>query len=359
MNDLEDGWTSHIAPTGHTYYYNRSTKQSTYKRPTKRSTPPAPISEAVSNPDTPTPTVGTTDIPQATRSGSDIQKSNTLSNAESQAPETAHSLPQQHNVVNKTGDGDYPKHKFEISTADPWLLIETKKGREFYHNPQTNESHWELPTWLSEPLRQWRKSLEEQISDSELDNGIEEDDPSDESQDDNFMPVDTEYNEEDIAWQLAAMEEEGQGQIHGLEDDTPEFRLSEKIEIFQKMLSDLAIDPFSTWDAELPRIAADPRYLILENTHQRKSAFENYCTEQGMKIQEEKATTVKEDVSTKSRVEQRLMDDSLKRPSYNLSKMQQVRLHTSRTSSGSTRKTVPTRTLAIRITNARSCFVLS
>src|SRR5271169_1637501 len=31
---LPPGWTEHTAPTGHKYYYNATTKKSTYKRPT-------------------------------------------------------------------------------------------------------------------------------------------------------------------------------------------------------------------------------------------------------------------------------------------------------------------------------------
>jgi len=40
---LPDGWTQHIAPTGHKYYYNASTKKSTYKRPTESSQQTPPI----------------------------------------------------------------------------------------------------------------------------------------------------------------------------------------------------------------------------------------------------------------------------------------------------------------------------
>jgi hypothetical protein len=36
---LPPGWTEHTAPTGHKYYYNASTKKSTYQRPTAESTP--------------------------------------------------------------------------------------------------------------------------------------------------------------------------------------------------------------------------------------------------------------------------------------------------------------------------------
>jgi len=39
---LPPGWTEHTAPTGHKYYYNTTTKKSTYKRPTEslQQTPP-------------------------------------------------------------------------------------------------------------------------------------------------------------------------------------------------------------------------------------------------------------------------------------------------------------------------------
>jgi|SRR5271170_7149301 len=42
---LPPGWTQHTAPTGHKYYYNASTKKSTYKRPTdtpQQTTPTLP-----------------------------------------------------------------------------------------------------------------------------------------------------------------------------------------------------------------------------------------------------------------------------------------------------------------------------
>ncbi|KXJ88619.1 hypothetical protein Micbo1qcDRAFT_166703, partial [Microdochium bolleyi] len=44
---LPPGWTEHKAPTGHTYFYNSETKESTYKRPgppaTATAPPPPPL----------------------------------------------------------------------------------------------------------------------------------------------------------------------------------------------------------------------------------------------------------------------------------------------------------------------------
>src|SRR2546423_10282055 len=40
---LPPGWSEHKAPSGHSYYYNATTKQSTYTRPVAPKTPVLPI----------------------------------------------------------------------------------------------------------------------------------------------------------------------------------------------------------------------------------------------------------------------------------------------------------------------------
>ncbi|KAJ5665806.1 uncharacterized protein N7477_008254 [Penicillium maclennaniae] len=39
---LPPGWSEHRAPSGHLYYYNAATKQSTYTRPKEQPSQPAP-----------------------------------------------------------------------------------------------------------------------------------------------------------------------------------------------------------------------------------------------------------------------------------------------------------------------------
>ena len=40
---------------------------------------------------------------------------------------------------------DRPKSKHPIPDCAPWLLVKTKLGRRFVHNPDTNESFWKFP----------------------------------------------------------------------------------------------------------------------------------------------------------------------------------------------------------------------
>jgi hypothetical protein len=62
LPSLPPGWTEHTAPTGHKYYYNASTKKSTYQRPTAETTQQTPPSAAVTLPETTVKT--TTRIPK-------------------------------------------------------------------------------------------------------------------------------------------------------------------------------------------------------------------------------------------------------------------------------------------------------
>ncbi len=108
-----------------------------------------------------------------------------------------------------------------------------------------------------------------------------------------------EFNEDDIAYQLAAM-----GQNYGSAADTSlsgdvglEARDSEGIPfteedanaIFHDLLDDFHISPFSTWDAVVAdgRVIEDDRYTVLPNTKRRKEVFADWSR---ARIQELKAT---------------------------------------------------------------------
>ncbi|KAF2210803.1 hypothetical protein CERZMDRAFT_29440, partial [Cercospora zeae-maydis SCOH1-5] len=41
--------------------------------------------------------------------------------------------------------GDRPRSKHALQDCEPWLLIKTKMGRRFVHNPVTSESFWRIP----------------------------------------------------------------------------------------------------------------------------------------------------------------------------------------------------------------------
>ncbi|KAI1446492.1 hypothetical protein F5Y02DRAFT_64012 [Annulohypoxylon stygium] len=264
---LPPGWSEHKAPTGHTYYYNANTKESTYTRP---AVSPIPTAEAVAQhlPPPRDPHASFfqySTVPQL----SDPATANAfLAQYDPSRQHQAHQ--QQHGgrgghrgTQDRRGDrprpqpNDKPKSKVAIPGCEPWVLVYTKYGRRFAYNPAKNTSYWRIPEKImkgvleldikgaqekaagvqsqrattegstsAEPPREASadvpaKETEDQV---ELDSDYEEvevtDDEDDEGDDADErqskrqrtedpagdMPV--EFNEDDIAYQLRAMGED-------------------------------------------------------------------------------------------------------------------------------------------------------
>ncbi|KAI1387122.1 uncharacterized protein F4822DRAFT_429882 [Hypoxylon trugodes] len=151
---LPPGWTEHKAPTGHTYYYNANTKESTYTRPTPSPLPTAP---AIAQPPPPPSLEGPhasfsqySTVPQL----SDPATANAFL---AQYDPVRQRSGQQHGRGGHRGgpDGrtdrprpqpvDKPKSKVAIPGCEPWLLVYTKYGRRFAYNPTKNASYWRIP----------------------------------------------------------------------------------------------------------------------------------------------------------------------------------------------------------------------
>ncbi|KAI0899062.1 hypothetical protein F4806DRAFT_323277 [Annulohypoxylon nitens] len=264
---LPPGWTEYKAPTGHTYYYNANTKESTYTRPAAS---PIPTAEAVAQPPPPPRDPHASffqysTVPQL----SDPATANAFlaqydPSRQQQAQQQQHGGRCGHRgTQDGRGDrprpqpNDKPKSKVAIPGCEPWVLVYTKYGRRFAYNPAKNASYWRIPEKImkgvleldikgaqekaagvqsqrantegstsAEPQREASadvaaKETEEQV---ELDSDYEEvevtDDEDDEGDDADDrqskrqrtedpagdMPV--EFNEDDIAYQLRAMGED-------------------------------------------------------------------------------------------------------------------------------------------------------
>jgi hypothetical protein len=61
------------------------------------------------------------------------------------------------------------------------------------------------------------------------------------------------------------------------------------------MLSEYQVNPYSTWDLEMPRIVEDPRYVLIHTTKARKEVFTNWCRERIAELKVEKEKTRKLD----------------------------------------------------------------
>lgn len=236
------------------------------------------------------------------------------------------------------------------------MLVKTKLGRRFVHDPEKNESFWKFPELVLKGVVEYdriereKKERRERREDSELDyaeppveptpqdtNGrisrsetvLDEanDDGSDEYEevevtddeddegpskkarnDDGEQDQAVEFNEDDIAYQLAAMgqdygldpgeygEEEGEGQwaegAEGLlltEEDSDA--------LFRDLLDDFQLNPYTPWETiiEEGRIIEDDRYTVLPNMRARKDVWRSWSTEKIQQLKEQRQRQEKTD----------------------------------------------------------------
>ncbi|KAL9084956.1 MAG: hypothetical protein Q9165_007822 [Trypethelium subeluteriae] len=167
---LPAGWTEHKAPTGHPYYYNLETKKSTYTRPVAE-----PI--VTSTPDT---------LPSAYEQAfASAPQFNPFPHA-AQGPlfQNGHANAFQARTNGqqfrrgRDQPADRPKSKQDIPGCAPWVLVKTKLGRRFVHNPDSGESFWKFPQEVMKHVIEMdrreregreRREKEEQSKDEEED----------------------------------------------------------------------------------------------------------------------------------------------------------------------------------------------
>lgn len=63
----------------------------------------------------------------------------------------------------------------------------------------------------------------------------------------------------------------------------------------QEMLNDYKINPYSTWDTEMPRIVEDTRYVLITTTRRRKEIFTGWCKDRIAELKVEKEMVKKVD----------------------------------------------------------------
>ncbi|KAK1774267.1 FF domain-containing protein-containing protein [Copromyces sp. CBS 386.78] len=173
---LPPGWTEHKAPTGHTYYYNAATKESTYKRPGVTPTPTPPAA-AVSpfGPPSASPVPGAHPLAAApTNPSMSYLQHQTVPSINLSDPRVANAFMAQYAQQNQPHSGgrggfgaggrggnqqqqqqqqqrprpqptDKPKAKIAILGCEPWFLVYTKYGRRFAYNPVKKASYWRIP----------------------------------------------------------------------------------------------------------------------------------------------------------------------------------------------------------------------
>jgi hypothetical protein len=333
---LPPGWTEHKAPTGHTYYYNAETKQSTYTRPTAPSDEPLQIDYGATEPD---------HVMRASLQAMEEFQKNTQG-----AGHFTGGRSYQDHSRRRGNQGDRPKTKAPIPDCAPWLLVKTKLGRRFVHNIETKQSLWKFPqdvmmAVIEMDRQEWeaKKKAESQPAapqtahieeaetraaptatdlqprpgpaqdahdyDSDSYEEVEVTDDEADGADQETLakrprlsatpppagPV--EFNEDDIAWQLAAMEEDvysnpDHSDHHPSADEDEGLPLTsaDNTALFRSLLDDSGISPYSTFEKLIEDLAIveDERWLALPNTTSRRDAFASWSRDRIAEIQERK-----------------------------------------------------------------------
>ena len=347
---LPPGWTEHKAPTGHTYYYNTDTQQSTYTRPSVPTDEPLQIDYGATEPD---------HVMRASLVAMEQFRQN--NSPTSQPGHFTGGQSYQDRSKRRGNQGDRPKSKAPIPNCAPWVLVKTKLGRRFVHNTETKQSLWKFPQevmmkvidmdrieWeekkrkeeeaeaqkeekklepqaedavekaeASAQARPERTGPEDYDSDSYEEVEVTDDEAEEEdgepskrprlSHDEDPAPSGpVEFDEEDIAWQLAQMEGEGDYAEYGDPDDqNPDnqdraqeeeeeglpLTETDNIALFRSLLDDSGISPYSTFEKfiEDTRVVEDPRYVALPNTSSRNEAFSQWSKDRIAEIQQLKA----------------------------------------------------------------------
>ncbi|KAL8766060.1 MAG: hypothetical protein Q9209_007026 [Squamulea sp. 1 TL-2023] len=351
---LPAGWTEHKAPTGHPYYYNAVTQQSTYSRPTDVSFQPRIRSE---------PSTLSDHFSGVSTAGG------LYGYGEQNPPRTGERSFQTgqrpisggfrcHDPRERWQAKDRPKSKHPIPGCEPWVLVTTKLGRRFVYNLEKNESFWKFPpdvmkavvefdkmererkeqdqdnltsgterpealhaeqtptTEQQGPLlpngqRQQERPVDEsdEYEEVEVTDDEEDDKPASKRQkseeDGRKQPV--EFDENDIAYQLAAM-----GQDYGLDPGEYGGADGEELEegaeglplsdedasaLFKDMLNDHHINPYNPWDKliEEGHIIEDDRYTLLPNMKTRKEIWGEWSLGRIQKLKELREQEEKKD----------------------------------------------------------------
>jgi hypothetical protein len=252
-------------------------------------------------------------------------------------------------VQRRRENDDRPKHRVDIPFCAPWVLVRTKFGRRFVWNKTTNESFWKFPpdvmkavvefdrkerekkerrergepsddeddvamAKLEADLAVAEEQLQASIVEVDGEEGMENDEEFEEVEvtDDEAEaaaghapkrqkteepPQDQGMDDDDLAWQLAQMEEmEGGFEGEYEEEEAPLSEEDCKV-LFKELLDDTHVSPYTPWDNVLEKgsLFEDKRYKALPNMKARKECFDEWAREKAQYLKEIKAKQQKLD----------------------------------------------------------------
>ncbi|KAF9333147.1 transcription elongation regulator [Podila minutissima] len=351
-NWLPPGWTEHKAPDGMPYYYNAASGTSSWVKPTLA--PPGPPGLAgMGPPGMGPPGMGPPFVqPPHTMPGPPPPGVPNYQQPQLHPPGVV--PPPEPSTGAKDGSASKGKKakkakkekavkKTQILET-PWFIVVTSLDNTFFYNKETKTSIW-VPTPELEIVLAKMGQVETERLRLEADKAAKEAqgqemerkrplDAQESVADKRTKPDDantgTEMTEDDVAWQLAQMEDMMGGEDQEMasqdedEDDESddeavqarlrllqgtannnqthsqpvsrptggmelsEDNIQEREMAFLDIMRDRGVTPFDTWERALAKIEADPRMYLIPEAKARQTLFESYCVIRAQEIKDAK-----------------------------------------------------------------------
>ena len=271
-------WTEHVTMDGRLYHHNHDTMESFWDMPEFEEDPAPPMSHHF-NPEI------------LAESQGEIETGNIESVVQEVTPHPPPTKP-----INSTP-----------VPGTEWCVVWTNDGKVFFFNAVINKSVWQIPTEIKEhpiarKLMERNPDLPAEPTQTETETGTEikrvklmeqsielEKESSENNDSDNQMEESVEIVlQQSVKVKLPKKAKSVKNEFAISEEEARNIRalkpIESRISEYKEMLLQRGVSAFSTWEKEQPKVAFDPRYILL-TAKERKPVFEQFSLE---RIHEEK-----------------------------------------------------------------------
>ncbi|KAG0270328.1 transcription elongation regulator [Actinomortierella ambigua] len=217
----------------------------------------------------------------------------------------------------------------------PWFIVVTNLDNTFFYNKETKTSLWVPTPELEKALAQMGDAETEKLKKKMEE---EEEEARKQREQEAAQARGTEMTEDDVAWQLAMMEDGedlGQGNYDEEDESSDDEQMKERLrqlqglgsssgsqgsrsaissssmaakyttqedkeQAFMTMLRERGVTQFDTWSKVLERTEGDARMLLIADKKARQDLFDNFCVIKSEEVEKERKMK-EEQEATKSK----------------------------------------------------------
>ncbi|KAJ3830537.1 Hsp90 protein-domain-containing protein [Lentinula raphanica] len=283
---LPPGWSEHQAPGGQLYYYNSTTKESTYTRPLPsfQNALPVQSSKQKERPLTKTQIPGTDWIRVKTTEGNVFYSHKVKKQSLWTVPdEIKDAVAHLESSEKKLEAGSFSKEAEEMLELERVKAeIKNTSKRKVIDEPEDTRLNEVVIT---------KKAKVEEIPEGEENEEEEEEDSEEEEewQKEAAAQLAAEAEEEKRRAEEEA-KQEAEAELQRAKEaqitipDRVDLSIEEAKALFKTLLREKDINPLHPWDTSLPKFVSDPRYVLLPSVSARREAFDEYCRDRAREL---------------------------------------------------------------------------